>query len=446
MSKLMRSVSGVRGIVGETFTPPVILAHVRAFLEVTGAKLVVLGRDSRPTGEAIVQFVAAACRLSGASVLDVGVATTPSVELFVKHYGAEAGIIVTASHNPLEWNALKFLNAEGLFLGPEEAQRIFALADSGCFSFPGYRFVGGYSVPPGAEAVHIEKTLALSVVDVPKIRSKNFKVAIDAVNGAGSSIVPKLLEELGCEVVRVNCEPDGTFPRGPEPLPENLAMLGTAVRENFCAVGFALDPDADRCAIVDGFGTPIGEEYTLAIAAEQVISKKPGPACINLSTSRMVEDVCERFGVECSRAKVGEINVSLQMMKTGCVVGGEGNGGVILPELHYGRDSLVAAALVLAWMAEHGGGPELFVKTHPAYSMLKRKFELGAKPVAEILPAVRLAFEGYEANEVDGLWLGKGKAWVHVRASNTEPVIRVISEAPSRNEAEALCRKVEELL
>lgn len=446
MSKLMRSVSGVRGVVGDTLTPSVILNHVKAFLEVTGARLVVVGRDSRPTGEAIVQFVAGACRLAGVSVIDVGIATTPSVELFVKHYKAEAGIIVTASHNPLEWNALKFLDAEGLFLGPEPAAKIFALADAGKFSFPNYEFMGACVQEPGADDVHIEKTLALSMVDVERVRSKKFKVAIDAVNGAGSSIVPKLLERLGCEVVKVNCSPDGTFPRGAEPLPENLGMLGNAVKENSCAVGFALDPDADRCAIVDGLGNPIGEEYTLAIASEQVISKRPGPACINLSTSRMVEDVCEKFGVECSRAKVGEINVSLQMIRNGCIVGGEGNGGVILPELHYGRDSLVAVALVLAWMAENGGGPEFFVKTHPAYSMLKKKFALGQKTVAEILPEVKRLFAGYEANEVDGLWLGKGKAWVHVRASNTEPVIRVISEAPSAAEAEELCRKVEQLL
>jgi phosphomannomutase len=255
-----------------------------------------------------------------------------------------------------------------------------------------------------------------------------------------------LLENLGCEVVRVHCEPDGTFPRGAEPIPEHLGDLREAVKANGCAVGFAVDPDADRCALVSGEGKSIGEEYTLAIAMEEVLSQKKGPVCVNLSTSRMNEDVAAKYGCEFSRAKVGEINVSLQMIEKGCVIGGEGNGGVILPALHYGRDSLVAAALVLSWMAHHDGGPEKFVAENPAYVMPKKKFELGNKSVAEILPLVRKEFEGWTDDDRDGLWLGKERSWVHVRASNTEPVIRVIAEAPTAEEAEALCAKVERLI
>lgn len=443
MSILMRSVSGIRGIVGDTLTPTVLTNHVKAFLEVTGARKVVIGRDSRPTGEAIVSYVSGLCRLAGADVIDVGLATTPSVELYVTRLHADAGIIITASHNPLEWNALKFLDQKGIFLGPEEVKELFAIADSGKFIYPDYRQMGTAEVLKDADAFHIDDTLAIPFIDVEAIRAKHFKVAVDAVNGAGSYIVPRLLEKLGCEVVRVNCTPDGTFPRGPEPIPSNLVDLGKAVRENHCAVGFAVDPDADRCALVDGNGEAIGEEYTLAIATEGVLSKKKGSVCVNLSTSRMAADVAEKFGVGFSRAKVGEVNVSLQMMQEGCVVGGEGNGGVILPALHYGRDSLVSAALVLAWMAENNGGPEKFKAEHPSYAMPKKKFPLGDKPVKEIFDEVAKEFSGWTADTRDGLWLGKDKSFVHVRASNTEPVIRVISEAPTEAEAEELCARVE---
>ena len=446
MSKLMRSISGIRGIVGDTLTPLVLQSHVRAFLEITKAKRVVIGRDSRPTGEAIVQFVAGICRLSGVDVIDVGLSTTPTVELLTTHFKADAGIIITASHNPLEWNALKFLNSKGLFLGPNDVKQLFALADANQFSYPDYRAMGKYEIAPDADGVHIEGTLKIPYVDVDAIKSKHFKVAVDAVNGAGSFIVPRLLEELGCEVVRVHCNPDGTFPRGAEPIPANLGDLRNAVKENGCAVGFAVDPDADRCALVSGEGKSIGEEYTLAIAVDEVLAKHKGGVCVNLSTSRMNEDVAAKYGCEFSRAKVGEINVSLQMIEKGCIIGGEGNGGVILPALHYGRDSLVAAALVLSWMARHGGGPEKFVAENPAYVMPKKKFDLGDKKVADILQKVMVEFDGWKVDERDGLWLGKEKSWVHVRASNTEPVIRVIAEAQTVVEAEALCARVEKLI
>ena len=446
MSKLMRSISGIRGLVGDTLTPQVLQSHVRAFLEITKAKRVVIGRDSRPTGEAIVQFVAGICRLSGVDVIDVGLSTTPTVELLTTHFKADAGIIITASHNPLEWNALKFLNSKGLFLGPNDVKQLFALADANQFSYPDYRAMGKYEVAPDADGVHIEGTLKIPYVDVDAIKAKHFKVAVDAVNGAGSFIVPRLLEELGCEVVRVHCNPDGTFPRGAEPIPANLGDLRNAVKENGCAVGFAVDPDADRCALVSGEGKSIGEEYTLAIAVDEVLAKHKGGVCVNLSTSRMNEDVAAKYGCEFSRAKVGEINVSLQMIDKGCIIGGEGNGGVILPALHYGRDSLVAAALVLSWMARHGGGPEKFVAENPAYVMPKKKFDLGDKKVADILQKVMVEFDGWKVDERDGLWLGKEKSWVHVRASNTEPVIRVIAEAQTVVEAEALCARVEKLI
>jgi phosphomannomutase len=431
----MRSISGIRGIVGETLTPQTITSHTKAFLDLINAKKIVIGRDSRPTGEEIANLVCCVCNISGVEVVDAGLATTPTVELLVEQLGASGGIIVTASHNPIEWNALKFLNNKGMFLGPLEVKELFERADA---------FEKKENISNGDE-MHIKATLALPFVDVQKIKERKFKVAVDAVNGAGSFALPRLLEELGCEVVRIHCEPNGIFPRGAEPLQENLGDLGKAVKENKCCIGFALDPDADRCAIVDENGNAIGEEYTLAIAAETVLEREAKPLSINLSTSRMSEDLAEKFGVECYRTAVGEINVSLDMIEHGCIVGGEGNGGVILPALHYGRDSLVSVALVLDLLARHNIKVSDWVKNHPSYVMLKKKFEI-KNPVSEAMEKAKKAFVGWKIDERDGLWLGKGKSFVHLRASNTEPVIRIIAEAPSAKEAETLCAEIEVLL
>ncbi|MCL2282661.1 MAG: phosphoglucosamine mutase [Fibromonadales bacterium] len=433
--KLMRSISGIRGIVGQTLTPQVIVCHTKAFLNLINAKKIVIGRDSRPTGKEISELVCGVCDISGVEVVDCGLATTPTVELLVEQLGASGGIIVTASHNPIEWNALKFLNSKGMFLSPNEVKELFAKADA----------FGKKENFEGGDDMHIKATLALPFVDLRKIKESKFKVAVDAVNGAGSFALPKLLEELGCEVVKIHCEPNGVFPRGAEPLRENLIDLCKAVKDNKCDIGFALDPDADRCAIVDENGEAIGEEYTLAIAAETVLERKAKPLSINLSTSRMCEDLAQKFGVQCYRTAVGEINVSLSMMEHGCVAGGEGNGGVILPALHYGRDSLVSAALVLDLLARHGTKVSDWVKNHPSYVMLKKKFEI-KNPVSEAMEKAKKAFAGWKTDERDGLWLGKGKSFVHLRASNTEPVIRIIAEAPSAKEAETLCAEIAALL
>ncbi len=443
MSVLMRSVSGIRGIVGDSLTPAVLLNHVKAFLEVTQAKKIVIGRDSRPTGDAVITFVAGICRLSGVEVIEVGLSTTPTVEVLVPHFKADGGIIITASHNPIEWNALKFLNRDGLFLGPEEVKTLFETADRAAFVYPDYRGMGHFSHAENTDDIHIRQVLEIPFIDVEMIRAAHLKVAVDAVNGAGSVIAPRLLELLGCEVTAIHCDPEKPFPRGAEPLPENLRDLSRAVTENRCAVGFALDPDADRCALVNSKGEPAGEEYTLVIAAEEVLSQKPAPHCINLSTSRMNEDVAAKWGVPCYRAPVGEINVSLAMMEKDCVIGGEGNGGVILPAAHYGRDSLVAIALVLSWMARRKLLVEDFAEQNPRYVIVKKKFAVGNTSVENVFSQIRADFSGWKEDSRDGLWLGKERCWVHVRASNTEPVIRVIAEAPDEAEAETLCRQIE---
>jgi len=442
---LMRSISGIRGIVGSSLTPQTIISHTKAFLDLLNAKKIVIGRDSRPTGDAFTELVCSVCRLAGVEVIDAGLATTPTVELLVEEMKASGGIIITASHNPIEWNALKFLNGKGMFLGPSEAKTLFEKADAQNFSWANYSLVKKKESISNGNEIHIEKCLALPFIDLQKIKERKFKVAIDAVNGAGSFALPKLLESLGCKVVKIHCEPNGIFPRGAEPLQENLADLGKTVAGNNCDIGFALDPDADRCAIVDETGKAIGEEYTLAIAAETVLEREKKPLSINLSTSRMCEDLAEKFGVKCYRASVGEINVSLDMVEHSCVVGGEGNGGVILPALHYGRDSLVSAALVLDLLARHGITVSGWVKKHPSYAMLKKKFEI-KNPVALAMEKAEKAFTGWNVNKKDGLWLGKDKSFVHLRASNTEPVIRIIAEAPTEAEAQNLCDKIEELL
>ena len=433
--KLMRSISGIRGIVGKTLTPQTVISHTKAFLELLKAKRIVIGMDSRPTGVNIAEMVCGVCTLCGVEVMDAGLATTPTVELLVEQFKADGGIIVTASHNPIEWNALKFLNSRGMFLGPKEVKELFTRADA---------FGKKDSIPNGDE-IHIKATIALPYVDTQKIKERKFKVAVDAVNGAGSFALPKLLELLDCEVVKVHCEPNGIFPRGAEPLQENLSYLSKVVKENKCDIGFALDPDADRCAIVSERGEPIGEEYTLAIAAETVLERDAKPISINLSTSRMCEDLAEKFGTTCYRAAVGEINVSLDMIEHHSVVGGEGNGGVILPALHYGRDSLVSAALVLDLLARQNIKVSDWVKSHPSYAMLKKKFEI-RNDVSLAMEKAEKAFEGWKADKRDGLWLGKEKSFVHLRASNTEPVIRIIAEAPTLNEAETLCKRVEALI
>ena len=431
----MRSISGIRGIVGKTLTPQTVISHTKAFLDLINAKKIVIGRDSRPTGGNITEMVCCVCSLCGVEVVDAGLATTPTVELLVEQFKADGGIIVTASHNPIEWNALKFLNSKGMFLGPNEVKELFAKAD----------VFGKKDNISNGDEMHIRATTTLPFVDAQKISERKFKVAIDAVNGAGSFALPKLLESLGCEVVKVHCEPNGIFPRGAEPLQENLGDLSKAVKENKCDIGFALDPDADRCAIVDENGEPIGEEYTLAIAAETVLEREAKPISINLSTSRMCEDLAEKFGTKCYRTAVGEINVSLDMIEHQCIVGGEGNGGVILPALHYGRDSLVSAALVLDLLSRHNIKVSDWVKNHPSYTMLKKKFEI-KNPVALAMEKAEKTFADWKADKRDGLWLGKEKSFVHLRASNTEPVIRIIAEAPTVNEAETLCKRVEALL
>jgi phosphomannomutase len=435
---LMRTVSGLRGIVGSDLTPDVLVRHLRAFLQVTGARKIAVGRDSRITGPAVDRVICSACELAGVDVVELGLATTPTVELAVETLGCGGGIIITASHNPSEWNALKFLTKDGTFLVAEQIEQLNKLADAGQFDWQPWDKIGSIDFYQGGDADHIKATLALPYIDADLIRSKKFKVAVDAVNGAGSSIFPQLLRELGCEVTAIYCSPDGKFPRHAEPIPTALGDLGKAVRDNGCVVGFALDPDADRCALVSETGRAVGEEYTLAMALDLVLGKAPGDAAVNLSTSRMNDEVAVRYGRKVLKAKVGEINVTQVIRANKCVIGGEGNGGVILPALHCGRDGIVAAALVLQWLAEKGQTLEQFVASLKPYEMAKGKLDVVGLDIDAIFAAMRKAFPGAEESTLDGLRLDMADGWVHVRKSNTEPIVRVMSESHIPGRAEAI--------
>jgi phosphomannomutase len=444
---LMRSISGIRGIVGEGLKPDVILNHVGAFLLVTGAKSIVIGRDARSSGQAIENLISSYCLLHGVDVISLGLATTPTVEIMVKKSGSGAGIIVTASHNGPEWNALKFLNADGTFLIPDQVLKLLELCDQKKTPhLVPWNELGRCSKIENSAQVHIDSILSLSCLSVDLIRQANFKVACDMVNGAASEILPQLLRELGCEVYPINNTPDGTFPRGGEPLAENLSSLESTVKQNFCDVGFATDPDADRCALVGSSGVALGEEYTLALAIESFLLHKKSDVAVNLSTSLLCDSAAERYKSKVFRTAVGEINVSDFMRKNNLLIGGEGNGGTILAESHLGRDSLVAVVLTLNWMAKTGKNPDDFKAMLPEFIMEKRKLAIADVDPESFLNRVRQSFPNAQVNEIDGLHLMLNNEWIHLRKSNTEPIFRIITESAIPGRAKELADLVGALL
>ncbi|MDB5048003.1 MAG: Phosphoglucosamine mutase [Fibrobacteres bacterium] len=442
----MRSVSGIRGIVGPAFSPSLIVNYVNAFIQLTGAKKVVIGRDTRSTGPMIENLVASACSASGAEAIMLGVASTPTVEMEVLECKAGGGIIITASHNPIEWNALKFLTHEGIFLDEPQVKALFELVDNNRFDWKDWSQVRSVSQREGSDERHIAAVLKLPFIQPDRIRAKKFRIGYDAVNGAGSLIVPKLLRALGCQVEAINVEPNGIFPHGAEPTPENLAQLEELVSRKKCHAGFATDPDADRCAIVNDLGKAMGEEYTLALATMLVLEHKKGPVAVNLSTSRMVDDIAARHGLSVLRTKVGEINVTVGMKANGSVIGGEGNGGVISPDLHYGRDGILAVAMTLQLMAEKGKPISAIAAEFPAYHIEKQKYGVAGKHLEVIIGRLLAKFPDAKVDQQDGIRFEWNRSWVHLRASNTEPVVRVIAEAPEREQAVKLCKAIEEEL
>jgi phosphomannomutase len=437
---LMVSVSGVRGRVGEALTPEVVATFAAAFgawASRHGNRTVVVGRDSRVSGPMFTKIVHGALESVGCTVIDIGMAPTPTIQLAVEHHHAAGGLGITASHNPIEWNALKFIGASGLFLSAAEGAEMRALMDAG-IPRATWDQLGHVVRDEDAITRHIAQLLALPFLDVAGIRARRFKVALDCCHGAGDRIMPQLLTELGCEVFAINMEPHGRFHRPPEPVAENLGELATLVKATGADVGFATDPDVDRLALVLDDGKAPGEDYTLAFAARTVLRHRPGAVVTNLSTSKVVSDVAAEMGVPFHFAKVGEVNVALAMRDVGATIGGEGNGGVILPEMHLGRDAPVGAALMLQLMLEEGRPLSQLVADRPRYVIVKDKLDRPDAPLDAVYEALRTAFPDAMADMQDGLRLDWPDRWVHLRPSGTEPIVRVIAEAPSDAEARQL--------
>ncbi len=438
MKELMIGVSGVRGRIDRDFTPRVIIAFSQAFGRLIGGRKVVVGRDTRPSGEMCRHALLSGLLSVGCEVVDLGICPTPTVLLMVKELDASGGIAITASHNPIEWNALKFVGADGAFLGRAEMEKMMesVRAISEDDRSRGIEFGTVTHFSEGVDQ-HIQAILDLDMIDVKRVQEKKFRVALDCVNGAGSAMVPKLLAKLGCEVLPLHCELSGFFPRGAEPVAENLEELSKFVRERGADIGMALDPDADRLALVDETGRPLGEEMTLALAVRFVLGKKRGPVAANLSTSMMIDVIAREYGVEVHRTPVGEIHVARRLEEVGGVVGGEGNGGVILPELHLTRDAPLAVALILQYLLESGLPLNSLASQLPSYEMIKGKVELRERQEVD-LGSIRDAHSGAGIDETDGLKLMWDNEWVHIRKSGTEPIVRIIVEAENKERAARL--------
>lgn len=451
---LIKSISGIRGTiggkVGEGLSPVDIVRFTAAYAteiknndKINSSKIVV-GRDARISGEMVSQLVIGTLLGKGFNVVNIGLATTPTTELAVAMENAAGGVILTASHNPKQWNALKLLNAEGEFLNAAEGERILAIAEKEDFTFSDVDSLGKLTDDFSYTKKHIDHVLSLKLVDVEAIKAANFSVAIDCVNSVGGIVIPQLLEALGVKtVVKLYCEPNGHFPHNPEPLPEHLTEISGLVKKNKVDIGFVVDPDVDRLAIVDENGKMFGEEYTLVAVADYVLQQTPGNTVSNLSSTRALSDVTLKHNGKYAAAAVGEVNVVTKMKETNAVIGGEGNGGVIYPESHYGRDALVGIALFLTHLAKSGKKVSELRKTYPEYYISKNKIELTPSiNVDSILNEIKQIYENEEINDIDGVKIDFPEGWVHLRRSNTEPIIRIYSESGTPEKAEQFVKNI----
>ena len=446
---LIKSISGIRGTIGgaigDNLTPLDAVKFTASYAKWLvgknpGRKLtVVVGRDARLSGEMVNDLVEGTLLGCGVNVINVGLCTTPGVEMAVVARKADGGIILTASHNPKQWNALKLLNERGEFLNAAEGAQILDYAVKEEFDFVEIDEIGKVLSREPYDVEHIDAVLALPLVDVELVKKQNFKVAVDAVNSVGGVVIPALLERLGCEVVKLYCEPTGNFSHNPEPVPENLTEICKVVKESGADLGVIVDPDVDRLAIIDENGNMYGEEYTLVTVADYILQHTPGNTVSNLSSTRALRDVTRKYGLEYNASAVGEVNVVTKMKNTGAVIGGEGNGGVIYPASHYGRDALVGIALFLTYLAKKQMTVSELRKTYPAYYMAKNRIDLTPDvDVDAILVKVKEIYANEEVNDIDGVKIDFPDKWVHLRKSNTEPIIRVYSEASSPEEANAI--------
>jgi len=446
---LIKSISGIRGTIGgkinDNLTPIDAVKFAAAYGTWLKSNLnkekckVVIGRDARISGEMISQLVSSTLIGLGIDVIDLGLSTTPTVEVMVPHLNADGGIILTASHNPKQWNALKLLNAKGEFVSGDDGAQILKIAENDDFNFSEVDDLGKYETFEGAIQLHIEQILALPLVNAKAIAEKKFKVVIDAVNSTGGISVPPLLDKLGVEYVKLYCEPTGHFPHNPEPLKEHLTDISQKVVEEKADFGIVVDPDVDRLAIISEDGEMFGEEYTLVAVADYVLGRTPSATVSNLSSSRALRDIAEKHGQKYEASAVGEVNVVRKMKENGAKIGGEGNGGIIYPELHYGRDSLVGIALFLSHLAEQEKSVKALRNSYPAYFMGKKKIELTPEiDVDELLNKIETKYSSEEISTVDGIKIDFADEWVHLRKSNTEPIIRIYTEAPTQERADAL--------
>ncbi len=438
MQSLMISVSGVRGIVGESLTPEIAANYAAAFGVYCHGGRVVLGRDTRTSGEMMRYAVISGLLSVGCEVLEVGIAPTPTIQLAVETHEAAGGIALTASHNPAPWNALKFFGSDGIFLDEKQATELFTIKDSDAVHRSLWDKLGKVTDYPSALEEHLFAVLNCPLFDLPAIRKNNFRVALDTVCGAGGKLLPELLAELGCQVVKINSELTGIFPHNPEPLPENLQELSALAKAEKCDVGFAVDPDADRLAIIDETGTPLGEENTLVLAARMVLGKHRGPIATNVSTTRALDDLARQHGVPIYRSKVGEVHVVKKMQEVGAVIGGEGNGGVIYPAIHYARDAAVGILMTLQSLAEARSSLSALLHSLPHYVMTKRKMPIGNVNPQELLTRLSSDFSREEQDHTDGLKVNKPMGWFQVRASNTEPILRIYAEGIDQTQANSL--------
>ena len=449
---LIKSISGIRGTIGSqpgnNLTPIDIVKFTTAYARFMSEKnegkrlRIVVGRDARISGEMVNDIIEGTLLGCGVDVINVGLCTTPGTEMAVITYKADGGIIITASHNPKQWNALKLLNEKGEFLNDAEGKRVLALAEDDSYQFPDVDHLGKVISREDFNDTHIAQVLALPLVDVAAVRARKFKVVVDAVNSVGGVVMPKLLRELGCEVVELNCEPTGHFAHNPEPLPQNLTEISEVIVREGADLGIVVDPDVDRLAFVNEDGTMFVEEYTLVAVADYILSKQVGNTVSNLSSSRALRDVTEAHGGNYSASAVGEVNVVAMMKQTGAIIGGEGNGGVIYPELHYGRDALVGTALFLTYFAQKNMTMTALRTSYPAYFASKNKIELTpAIDVDKVLLEMKARYASENVNDIDGVKIDFAESWVHLRKSNTEPIIRIYTEAKSPAEADALAER-----
>jgi phosphomannomutase len=451
---LIKSISGIRGTIGGTpgdgLTPVDAVKFASAYgtwlkSNSTSGKLkVVIGRDARISGKMISDLVCSTLCGLGIDVIDLGLSTTPTVEIAVPLEKASGGIILTASHNPKQWNALKLLNEKGEFISGSDGEKLLAIAEKEDFTFAEVDDLGTYKQDDSYLQKHIDSILALPLVNKLAIENANFKVVVDAVNSTGGIFIPALLKALGVtQIVELYCDPTGHFPHNPEPLPEHLVELSQTVVSNNADLGISIDPDVDRLALVCEDGTMFGEEYTLVAVGDYVLSKTPGNTVSNMSSTRALRDVTEKHGQSYSASAVGEVNVVVKMKETNAVIGGEGNGGIIYPESHYGRDALVGIALFLSHLAENKGTVSALRDSYPKYIISKNKIELTPSiDVDQLLEKMILEYKNQEIDTTDGVKIYFDKEWVHLRKSNTEPIIRIYSESQNKEKAEELSQAI----